>query len=195
MRNAALMDRWNPLIKTASRRFGVPEIWIRAVMMIESGGRTMLGEHAPITSSAGAMGLMQVMPKTWSEMRRQYGLGNDPYNPHDNIFAGTAYLELLYRQYGYPGLFAAYNDGPDMLEAHRRLRQFLPAETTAYVLGVASILSTGVRQARIPTDDAAGIAQPSTPIFIDTGAVVSVPTIRPRQTADGDGAAGSDDER
>ena len=195
MSNAALIDRWNPLIKTASRRFGVPEIWIRAVLMIESGGRTMLGEHTPITSSAGAMGLMQVMPKTWLEMRRQYGLGNDPYNPHDNIFAGTAYLESLYRQYSYPGLFAAYNDGPDMLEAHRRLRQFLPAETTTYVLDVASILSTGLRRARVPAGDAARVEPLGTPVTIDTGTVVSVPATRPHQSADGDGDAENDDER
>ena len=38
------------------------------------------------------MGLMQIMPATWAELRERYDLGNDPYDPHDNILAGTAYL-------------------------------------------------------------------------------------------------------
>ena len=145
MSYGALMDRWQPEIRAASRRFAVPELWIHAVMMIESGGRTMMAPNTPIQSSAGAMGLMQIMPQTWQRMRRQYRLGNDPNAPRDNIMAGTAYLRELYDIYGYPGLFAAYNDGAGMLEAHRRMRQMMPAETTAYVWNIASILSTGAR--------------------------------------------------
>ena len=60
------MVRWSPFIEEAARRFRVPVTWIRAIVMIESGGRTMLGENLPIRSSAGAMGLMQVMPQTWA---------------------------------------------------------------------------------------------------------------------------------
>ena len=58
------------------------------------------------------MGLMQLMPGTWSEMRLMLGLGGDPFEPHDNIMAGTAYLRMVYDRFGYPGLFAAYNAGP-----------------------------------------------------------------------------------
>ncbi len=141
-----LIERWSTLIKDASRRFALPESWIRAVMTVESGGRTMLGENQPMTSRAGAMGLMQVMPQTWSAMRQQYSLGNDPYDPHDNIVAGTAYLAALYRQYGYPAMFAAYNDGPGGLDGHQRLGEDVPPETTDYVLDIASILRTGVRR-------------------------------------------------
>jgi soluble lytic murein transglycosylase-like protein len=177
------MNRWNPLIKEASRRFGVPEIWIRAVMTIESGGRTMLGENIPMASGAGAMGLMQVMPQTWQQMRRQYGLGANPHDPQDNILAGTAYLSLLYRQYGYPGLFAAYNDGPGMLEAHRRLGQLMPAETTAYVLDIASILSTGVRRSpRL----LGGVADPQAgggPAQGAMAAIVLIPATMPSESA------------
>ena len=98
-----LMKRWDPLVAAAAKRFDVPEKWIRAVMRMESGGRTTLVEGQPITSQAGAMGLMQVMPGTYQEMRVQYALGADPYDPHDNVFAGTAYLRFLYRKYGNPG--------------------------------------------------------------------------------------------
>src|SRR3569623_902290 len=73
------MQRWAPLIAEASKRFGVPQSWIRAVMLAESGGRTMLRENQPIISSAGAMGLMQLMPSTYAGMRAQSGLGPDHY--------------------------------------------------------------------------------------------------------------------
>ena len=86
---ATAVDRWNVHIEEASRRFGVSEDWIRRVMQAESGGRTMLAGK-PITSRAGAMGLMQLMPGTWAEMRRAHGLGPDPHDPRANILAGTA---------------------------------------------------------------------------------------------------------
>ena len=53
------------------------------------------------------MGLMQIMPKTWTELRARYGLGADPYDPHDNILAGAAYIRELHDRYGSPGFLAA----------------------------------------------------------------------------------------
>jgi hypothetical protein len=135
-----LLDRWSPLIKEASRRFGVAEDWIRAVMRMESGGRTALDDKRPITSSAGAMGIMQLMPDTYRDMRQQYGLGTNPYDPHDNVLAGTAYLRWLYGKYGYPKMFAAYNAGPGTVEAQVAGARQLPNETRAYVKGIAHIL-------------------------------------------------------
>ncbi|MEI9888966.1 MAG: lytic transglycosylase domain-containing protein [Rhizomicrobium sp.] len=144
----ALIARWDPFVTEAARRFDVPSAWIRAVMIAESGGRTMIAEGVPITSRPGAMGLMQLMPASWQEMRTAYALGGDPHDPHDNIVAGTAMLRVLYAQYGYPGLFAAYNDGPGMVEARRQAGQMLPDETVAYVLQVARILRRGQHGAR-----------------------------------------------
>lgn len=129
------LDRWTPLVAEASRRFAVPEAWIRRVMRAESGGRTTLGGR-PIVSRAGAMGLMQLMPGTWHEMRFRIGLGPDPHQPRDNILAGTAYLRLMYDRFGYPGLFAAYNAGPARYAQHLASRRRLPAETLAYVATV-----------------------------------------------------------
>jgi hypothetical protein len=140
-----LMRRWDPFITEASRRFGVPISWVRAVMQIESGGRTMLGEGLPMTSSQGAMGLMQLMPETYEDMRRAYGLGKDPYDPHDNIIAGTAYLRFLRGKYGYPQMFAAYNDGPGNLEARLKNGHMLPMETQLYLVNVVSTVETGHR--------------------------------------------------
>jgi soluble lytic murein transglycosylase-like protein len=179
-----LMDRWTPYIREASRRFDLNGQWIRAVMMIESGGRTMLAERAPIVSPAGAMGLMQLMPKTWSEMRAANRLGSDPFDPHDNVLAGAAYLRALYRQYGYPTMFAAYNDGPGMLAAHAALNQALPVETTDYVRDIASILGTGVRYRAGSRHALAQLTRPDgAPVMIDAGAVVSIRPALPGEYA------------
>jgi soluble lytic murein transglycosylase-like protein len=129
---SALMERWQPLIKKAARRFAVPEAWIREVMREESGGRTMLNGQ-PIVSRAGAMGLMQLLPATYRDMSARYRLGADILNPRDNILAGAAYLRELNRQYGYPLMFAAYNAGPQQIgDALSRGRSF-PAETLNYL--------------------------------------------------------------
>ena len=139
---AQSVDRWSGYIAEASARFGVPEEWIRRVMRAESGGRTVLNGR-PITSRAGAMGLMQLMPGTWAEMRAAYRLGFDPHDPRDNILAGTAYLRAMYDRFGYPGLFAAYNAGPARYARHLTTGRRLPAETVAYVSTVAGVPPQG----------------------------------------------------
>ena len=139
---AQSVDRWGGHIAEASARFGVPEEWIRRVMRAESGGRTVLNGR-PITSRAGAMGLMQLMPGTWAEMRAAYRLGFDPHEPRDNILAGTAYLRAMYDRFGYPGLFAAYNAGPARYARHLATGRRLPAETVAYVAIVAGTRPKG----------------------------------------------------
>ncbi|MEJ0027648.1 MAG: lytic transglycosylase domain-containing protein [Rhizomicrobium sp.] len=149
MSASALIGRWNPLIAEASRRFGVPADWIRAVMQVESGGRTVLAQDRPITSRAGAVGMMQVMPGTYEEMRAQYGLGDDPYDPRDNVFAGTAYLRWLHGKYGFPEMFAAYNGGPGRLEAHLRGEGELPKETRDYVASVTGKLNAPHRATHV----------------------------------------------
>jgi len=132
----ALMARWEPLIGKAAKKFGVPATWIREVMQIESGGRTMMAPTMRIMSSEGAVGLMQIQPGTYAEMRAQYRLGADPFNPRDNIYAGAAYLRWLRGKYGYPQMFEAYDDGPGHLEQRVTTGQILPAETQNYVKAV-----------------------------------------------------------
>ena len=120
-------DPWAPYIRQASRRFDVPERWVREVMRQESAGRVSA------TSRVGAMGLMQVMPGTYAELSSRYGLGGDPYHPWDNIMAGTAYLREMYDLYGSPGFLAAYNAGPRRLEDYLWAGRGLPNETRNYV--------------------------------------------------------------
>ncbi|WP_346730127.1 lytic transglycosylase domain-containing protein [Bradyrhizobium sp. IC3195] len=121
-------------INEASQRFAIAPNWIRSVQSIESAGDV----HA--RSPKGAMGLMQIMPTTWAELRERYNLGNDPYDPHDNILAGTAYLRELFDRYGSPGVFAAYNAGPSRYEEHLAGGS-LPEETRAYVAKLANLLA------------------------------------------------------
>ena len=125
------LKRWTQAIAEAASRFGLPKKWIRDVMRVESGGVAM-NEGRPLVSSAGAMGLMQLMPATWHDMQGQLRLGSNPFDPHDNIIAGSAYLKRMYDRFGYPGMFAAYNVGPTRYAA-LLLGHPLPAETRAYV--------------------------------------------------------------
>ncbi|GAC88756.1 lytic transglycosylase [Gluconobacter thailandicus F149-1 = NBRC 100600] len=123
-------------IAEAAQRFDIPATWIRAVMGAESAG------DPGVVSSAGAMGLMQIMPGTWAELRVRHHLGRDPYDPRDNILAGAAYLRELHDRYGSPGFLAAYNAGPERYEASLAGRP-LPLETRAYVAAVGPIIAGG----------------------------------------------------
>lgn len=112
-------------------RFDMPERWIREVIRAESSGKVM------DTSAPGAMGLMQVMPGTYDELRSRFNLDDDPYEPHDNITAGTAYLRQMYDLYGSPGFLAAYNAGPGRLDDYLTRHRPLPDETRNYVAKIA----------------------------------------------------------
>lgn len=121
-------------VREAAQRFGIPEHWIYVVIRIESAGRTRA------VSSAGAMGLMQLMPGTWARQRDRFALGSDPFDPRDNIMAGTSYLREMYDRYGAAGFLAAYNAGPGRYEAWLGGRRSLPLETRRYVAKIAPML-------------------------------------------------------
>jgi soluble lytic murein transglycosylase-like protein len=128
------VDPFAASITEASKRFAVPEHWIRSVMHVESAGEVQA------RSRTGAMGLMQIMPQTWSELRARYDLGADPYDPRDNILAGAAYIRELYQRYGTPGFLAAYNSGPTRYENHLATGRSLPDETNDYVAILAPMI-------------------------------------------------------
>jgi hypothetical protein len=139
-------DPWGPWIRDASRRFDVPELWIREVMRQESGGR------ASATSHAGAMGLMQVMPGTYRELQARYNLGSDPYHPYDSIQAGAAYLREMYELYGNPAFLAAYNAGPRRLEDYLWGGRGLPNETRNYVARIGPRITGAQPGRRAPAE-------------------------------------------
>lgn len=143
-------------IAEAAQRFGLPEAWIRAVMRVESAFQPRAVSHA------GAMGLMQVMPQTYAELRGRYGLGADPFHPRDNILAGAAYLREMYDRFGARGFLAAYNAGPARYQQHLMEGRPLPLETRAYVAKLA------------PTVGGAGVSPAQTAVL--------PPAIAPRPT-------------
>jgi cell division septation protein DedD len=152
-------DPWGPYIRESANRFDVPEIWIRSVMRVESGGNEYQNGQL-ITSSAGAMGLMQVMPETYDELRGRYNLGDDPFDPHENILAGTAYLREMYDIYGSPGFLAAYNAGPRRLDDYLSNNRALPDETRRYVAMIGPNIVGVYPVNRSPAEDYAMNALP-----------------------------------
>lgn len=153
--------------QVASERFGLQVELIEAVILAESGG------DPQVVSRAGAMGLMQLMPATWAQLRSKLALGPDPFDPRDNVLAGSAYLRDLLDRYGSPGFLAAYNAGPGRYEQSLQGRP-LPAETLVYVAKLSGRIAgldaitvdwrrTGLFPTRWPADlgASAPVATPS----------------------------------
>jgi Transglycosylase SLT domain len=125
-------DRWDSIVREAAQRFDLRPAWVRAVIRVESGGCAITSQ-GPVTSSAGAMGPMQLMADTWSRLRRQLHLGSDPYDPADNILAGVAYLRELDDAFGISGAFAAYHAGPERYQQWLLAGRPLPDATLDYL--------------------------------------------------------------
>ena len=105
-----------------ARDHGIDSAWIYAILRQESAFAT------DARSRAGAMGLMQLMPRTARQVAAKKNLGS--FNPQDlflpkvNIELGTSYLSQVYRQLQENPVLAtaAYNAGP------RRVMKWLPEE-------------------------------------------------------------------
>ncbi|THK37085.1 lytic transglycosylase domain-containing protein [Ensifer sp. MPMI2T] len=147
-------------VSEASQRFGVPVAWIRGLMRVES------ANDARAVSPKGAMGLMQIMPDTWAYLRARYRLGSDPFDPRDNIIAGTAYMRELYDRYGAPGFLAAYNAGPGRYDDYLANGRPLPAETRAYVAQLTPLVGGEASPAVVTVAAADPLAWTRAPLFI-----------------------------
>lgn len=156
---ASRVDPYAAFIAEAAHRFGMPERWLRAVMRAESAG------NVRAISSAGAMGLMQLMPATWAELRARHRLGANPYHPRDNILAGAAYLREMFDRYGSPGFLAAYNAGPGRYEQYLAGRP-LPSETRAYVAALVPSFGGGELSGPITVAIADPHAWTRSPLFV-----------------------------
>lgn len=121
----------NRIILAASRKYKVDAALIRAVVRAESrfDNRTL--------SHAGAMGLMQLMPST----ARNLGVTN-PWDPTQNIMAGTRFLRWLLDEFGSTRLaVAAYNAGPGAVKRHGGVPPY--TETQKYVKKVLAFRAKG----------------------------------------------------
>jgi soluble lytic murein transglycosylase-like protein len=170
----SLGARIDAAIAEASPRFRLPEAWLRAILQAESAG------DPRALSRAGAIGLMQLMPRTWLQWRARLALGPDPFDVHDNIIAGAAYARELLDAFGVPGFVAAYNAGPGRYAEHLATGRDLPPETRAYLARLAPRLRGHEVQlgAQTPTASASDwrwsslfTAQPSTHDALSSGAL------------------------
>ena len=175
-------DRWGSFILEAAHRFDLQPAWVRAVICVESAGCAITSQ-GPVTSSAGAMGLMQLMPATWSRLREQLHLGSDPYDPADNILAGVAYLRELYDAFGASGALAAYNAGPERYEQWLLAGRPLPAATLDYLDRIHEALA---RMDDWLLSDLSPVSLSRTP-FVDRDAI---PRVLDRRSLSGAAARG-----
>ena len=106
----------------AARKYSLPVPLIRAVMRVES------GYNPKVVSRVGAMGLMQMMPRT----ARAMGV-RDPFDPRQSILGGSRYLRLLANRFNGDVVLtlAAYNAGEGAVEKYRGIPPY--AETQRYV--------------------------------------------------------------
>ena len=121
-------------IADGAKRAGVDPALIAAVAQTESGG------NPNARSSAGALGLMQLMPQT----ARSLGVA-DPYDPVQNVRAGAAYLRTLLDRFGdLKSAIAAYNAGPGAVSRYGGVPPY--AETQTYVERVMVAYRTNLRR-------------------------------------------------
>jgi soluble lytic murein transglycosylase-like protein len=115
-------NKYDDLISDASERFGVSFPLLKAIIKAES-------DFDPqAVSKKGAMGLMQIMPQNFKLL----GL-KDPFDPSQNINAGTRYFKQLYDRFnGKLALsLAAYNAGPTAVDRYKTIPPY--EETEEYV--------------------------------------------------------------
>jgi soluble lytic murein transglycosylase-like protein len=122
-------DRLDRIVRDAAERHKVDPALVKAVISTESGWNP----HA--VSRKGAVGLMQLIPET----AQRFGVGN-PYDPAQNVEAGTTYLKSLLDRYDgdLNKSLAAYNAGERAVDrsggvpAYRETRQYVQKVTDAY---------------------------------------------------------------
>ncbi|MER8758781.1 lytic transglycosylase domain-containing protein [Mesorhizobium sp. M0976] len=153
---------WTRHIQEAAKRFAIPDRLLSGVMHVESVG------DVRALSSKGAMGLMQIMPATWEELRIKHRLGDDPYQPRDNILAGAAYLREMLDSFGRSGFLAAYNAGPGRYKEHLSTGRPLPRETVDYVRKLAPLINDAVPSPRCARQGRDRASSRSTALFAHT---------------------------
>ena len=160
-------------IAEAATRFGVSVARLSAIMRIESAASA----HA--VSRAGAMGCMQIMPATWSEVRARYRLGTDAFDPRDNVLAGAAYLRELIDRYDWPGALAAYNAGSSRYAKFLVGSRALPTETRDYLTQIAGVLHEDGPQLHVEQAIEPRPLWTDAPIFVAANSIPNSPLALP----------------
>lgn len=120
--------KYEDVVVKEAERLGIDPSLALHVLYKETGN---LKNPETAKSPAGAIGVMQLMPKTAK------GLGVNPLNPEENIRGGVTYLKQMYDKYQDPTLaLAAYNAGPGRVDKALKSGQglaALPRETQNYI--------------------------------------------------------------
>lgn len=178
--SSSVDDPLNGFIAEASERFGLPTAWIRAIVRHGRDG------SARVARRKGAVGLMQLMPETWAELRPRYALGDDQFDPRDSILAGTAHLREMYDRYRLKEFFAAYYMGPTRYDEHLKSGLPLPADVQTFVAVLAPLIEPGLKDV-VGSPDRANVASwRKSPLFVvrskrsssDNPSAASAPTER-----------------
>ena len=111
--------RYDHLIAEASRRYGVNESLLKAIIKAES------GFNPRAVSKKGDKGLMQLMPENIRAFRL-----TDPFDPRENIMGGTRYFKRMINRYGgeLSLAIAAYNAGPEKVDQYRGVPPYKETE-------------------------------------------------------------------
>jgi soluble lytic murein transglycosylase-like protein len=114
--------RYDAYLREAAALYQLPEAFLRAVMKVES------DFVFDVVSHAGAMGLMQLMPRTAASMGVR-----DPFDPRQNVLGGARYLRILANLFDGDLVLtvAAYNAGEGAVMRHGGVPPY--AETQRYV--------------------------------------------------------------
>ena len=117
--NSGVADRYDDLITEASKKHGVSFSLLKALIKIES------DFNPRAISSAGAVGLMQIMPENIRALNIK-----DPFDPLENIMGGARYLKHLITRFDgkLPMALAAYNAGPNVVDRYKRIPPFKETE-------------------------------------------------------------------
>lgn len=158
--SSSVDDPLNGFIAEASERFGLPAAWIRAIVRLGSDG------NARVARRNGAVGLMQLTPETWAELRPRYALGDDPFDPRDSILAGTAHLREMYDRYRLQEFFAAYYMGPTRYDEHLKSGLPLSADVQTFVAVLAALIEPGLKHVVGSPDRANAASWRKAPLFV-----------------------------
>ena len=102
-------EKYHSIVTKYAKQYSVPEELVFAIIKVES------NFDPSVVSSAGAMGLMQMLPSTYEWLTTKLGDNyskDDLYDPETNIRYGTYYLQYLYSRFGtWEKAIIAYNWG------------------------------------------------------------------------------------
>lgn len=155
------VDAWNrdydPHFRKYTKRYFGPHIdwrWFKAQGIAES------GLEPDAASEVGARGVMQIMPDTYQEIRKQNPHFHDVHQPRWNIAAGIYYDRQLYDKWrtpppgeerlyfafgsynaGYGRIYQAFRQVPEEAELWQAVKPYVPPQTRHYVSRIQRLMT------------------------------------------------------